>query len=147
MPSSRFQRIYAHNAPVGSWDTPLPQSFWECSYIVAQRLLRADTETEAIERALVLVIAEHEKSRLALAANDRFVKSGVEIKDTDGTFEDQMQPVLFDSSIYTSALRTGKDAGLTLRQLAVNNPPNRLEWHLFCETKPTSSLFSISERP
>jgi hypothetical protein len=54
----------------------------------AQKLLRADTETEAIERALDLVIAEHEKSRLALAANDRFVKSGVEIKDVYGTLED-----------------------------------------------------------
>ncbi len=54
----------------------------------AQKLLRADTETEAIERALELVIAEHEKSRLALAAHDRFVKSGVEIKDVYGTLED-----------------------------------------------------------
>ena len=54
----------------------------------AQRVLGADTETEAIERALDLVLAEHEKSRLALAANDRFVKSGVEIKDVYGTLED-----------------------------------------------------------
>src|ERR1700730_12417339 len=54
----------------------------------AQKLLRADTETEAIERALDLVIAEHGKSRLTLAANDRFVKSGVDIKDVYGTLED-----------------------------------------------------------
>ena len=33
-----------------------------------------------------------------------------------------MQPVLFDSSIYISALRTGEDAGLTLRQLAADAP-------------------------
>jgi predicted nucleic acid-binding protein len=34
-----------------------------------------------------------------------------------------MQPVLFDSSIYIiPALRTGKDAGLTLRQLAADAP-------------------------
>ena len=34
-----------------------------------------------------------------------------------------MQPVLLDSSIYIiSALRTGKDAGLTLRQLAADAP-------------------------
>ena len=54
----------------------------------AQKLLRADTETEAIERALDLVIAEHEKGRLALAANDRFVRSDVEIKDVYSTLED-----------------------------------------------------------
>jgi hypothetical protein len=54
----------------------------------AQKLLRADTETEAIERALDLVIAEHEKHRLTLAANDRFVKSGAAIKDAYGTLED-----------------------------------------------------------
>ena len=54
----------------------------------AQKLLRADTETEAIERALDLVIAEHEKHRLTLAANDRFVKSGAAIKDVYGTLED-----------------------------------------------------------
>jgi len=33
-----------------------------------------------------------------------------------------MQPLLFDSSIYISALRAGKDAGLTLRQLAADAP-------------------------
>jgi predicted nucleic acid-binding protein len=33
-----------------------------------------------------------------------------------------MQPVLFDSSIYISALRTREDAGLTLRQLAADSP-------------------------
>ena len=33
-----------------------------------------------------------------------------------------MQPVLFDSSIYISALRTGEDAALTLRQLAADAP-------------------------
>jgi hypothetical protein len=54
----------------------------------AQKLLHADTETEAIERALDLVIAEHEKRRLALAAHDRFVKSGAVIKDIYGTLED-----------------------------------------------------------
>ena len=54
----------------------------------AQKLLHADTETETIERALDLVIAEHEKSRLTLAANDRFVKSDVEIEDVYGTLGD-----------------------------------------------------------
>jgi len=46
-----------------------------------QRALRAKTETEAIERALDLAIAEHERNRLAFEANERFVKSGIGIKD------------------------------------------------------------------
>ncbi len=33
-----------------------------------------------------------------------------------------MQPVLFDSSIYITALRTGKEAALSLRRLAVDSP-------------------------
>ena len=33
-----------------------------------------------------------------------------------------MQPILFDSSIYISALRTGEDAALTLRRLAADAP-------------------------
>ncbi|HEY2113673.1 MAG TPA: hypothetical protein VGJ51_01180, partial [Candidatus Angelobacter sp.] len=51
----------------------------------AQKALRARTETEAIERALDFAIAEHESNRLALEANGRFVKSGVDIKDVYGT--------------------------------------------------------------
>jgi hypothetical protein len=51
----------------------------------AQKALRAKTETEAIERALDLAIAEHESNRLALKATERFVKSGIEIKDVYGT--------------------------------------------------------------
>ena len=47
----------------------------------AQRVLRAKTETEAVERALDLAIAEHERNRLAFEANERFVKSGIGIKD------------------------------------------------------------------
>jgi hypothetical protein len=53
-----------------------------------QRVLHADTETEAIDRALDLVIAEHERNRLAVEANDRFVKSGIDIKDAYGTLEE-----------------------------------------------------------
>lgn len=53
----------------------------------AQRMLRVDTETEAIERALDLVISEHEKNRLAAEANERFAASGIEIKDVYGTLE------------------------------------------------------------
>lgn len=51
----------------------------------AQRALRAKTETEAIERALDLAIAEHERNRLVLEATQRFVKSGIHIKDVYGT--------------------------------------------------------------
>ena len=51
----------------------------------AKRVLSADTETEAIDRALDMVIAEHERNRLAIEAIDRFVKSGIDIKDVYGT--------------------------------------------------------------
>jgi hypothetical protein len=54
----------------------------------AQKVLRAGTETEAIERALDFVISEHEKSRLAFAAHERFITSGIDIKDVYGTLED-----------------------------------------------------------
>ena len=50
----------------------------------AQRLLRAGTETEAIDRALDKVIAEHERNRLTRKANERFVRSGIKIKDVYG---------------------------------------------------------------
>ncbi len=49
----------------------------------AQKALRAKTET--IERALDLAIAEHKSNRLALEATERFVKSGIDIKDVYGT--------------------------------------------------------------
>jgi hypothetical protein len=51
----------------------------------AQKALRAKTETEAIERALDLAITEHESNRLVLEANERFIKSGIDIKDVYGT--------------------------------------------------------------
>jgi Bacterial antitoxin of type II TA system, VapB len=51
----------------------------------AQRVLSADTETEAIDRALDMVIAKHERNRLTIEANDRFLKSGINIKDVCGT--------------------------------------------------------------
>ncbi len=54
----------------------------------AQRVLRAGTETEAIDRALDLVISEYERNRLAVEANDRFVTSGIDIKDVYGTLEE-----------------------------------------------------------
>jgi hypothetical protein len=45
------------------------------------------TETEAIERALDLVISEHKRNQLAAEANQRFVKSGIAVKDVYGTLE------------------------------------------------------------
>jgi hypothetical protein len=51
----------------------------------AQKALRAKTETETIERALDLAIAEHRKNRLALEATQRFLKSGIDIEDVYGT--------------------------------------------------------------
>jgi hypothetical protein len=47
----------------------------------AQKVLRAKTETETIERALDAVIAEHKRNQLTVEANERFVKSGIAIKD------------------------------------------------------------------
>jgi len=49
--------------------------------------LGAKTETEAIELALDFVISDHRKKRLLLEATDRFVQSGVEIKDVYGQLE------------------------------------------------------------
>ena len=50
----------------------------------AQKLMRAGTETETIERALDAVIAEHERNRITRDANERFFKSGIEIRDVYG---------------------------------------------------------------
>ena len=50
----------------------------------AQKALGARTETEAIERALEIVIGEAEKNRRACAATEKFVKNGIEIKDVFG---------------------------------------------------------------
>ena len=47
----------------------------------AQKLLRADTETETIERALDFVLSEHRRNQLAWEANERFVESGIKIED------------------------------------------------------------------
>jgi hypothetical protein len=50
----------------------------------AQKVLRAKTETEAVERALDLVISEHQRHRAAVRANERFAPRGVRIKDVYG---------------------------------------------------------------
>jgi hypothetical protein len=51
----------------------------------AQKALRAKTETETIELALDLVIAEHQRNRLTLEATQRFLKSDIDIEDVYGT--------------------------------------------------------------
>jgi hypothetical protein len=47
----------------------------------AQKVLRASTETEAIERALDLVISEFERNRMTAEANEPFIQSGIASKD------------------------------------------------------------------
>ncbi|MEK7405053.1 MAG: type II toxin-antitoxin system VapB family antitoxin [Acidobacteriota bacterium] len=47
----------------------------------AQRLLGAGTETETIERALEEVIQERRRNRQAWAATERFLKTGIKIRD------------------------------------------------------------------
>jgi hypothetical protein len=54
----------------------------------AQRALGADTETETIDRALDLVISEHQRNHLAAEAHDRFLRSGIKIRDIYGSLED-----------------------------------------------------------
>jgi hypothetical protein len=54
----------------------------------AQRALQAKTETETIERALEFTIAEHEKNRLVVQAHERFLKSGIEIRDVYGVLNE-----------------------------------------------------------
>jgi uncharacterized protein YggL (DUF469 family) len=53
----------------------------------AQKVLRAKTETETIDRALDAVIDEHKRNRLTVEASERFVKSGIEIKDVYGKLD------------------------------------------------------------
>jgi hypothetical protein len=54
----------------------------------AQKVFKARTETEAIERALDFAISEDEKNRLAAEGNERFIRSGIEIKDVYGRLRD-----------------------------------------------------------
>lgn len=53
----------------------------------AQELLGTQTEKETIERALEEVIEERERNRQAWAAHERFVKSGIEIRDVYGVLQ------------------------------------------------------------
>jgi hypothetical protein len=51
----------------------------------AQKILSAKTETEAIDRALDLAISEHRKNRFVHKANQRFLASGIVIRDVYDT--------------------------------------------------------------
>lgn len=54
----------------------------------AQKALRAKTETETIEKALELAIAQEQSNRLAHEANARFLRSGAKIEDIYGALDD-----------------------------------------------------------
>lgn len=52
-----------------------------------QKILGVRTESEAVERALDEVLTEHERNRIAWRAHERFLKSGIEIKDVYGLLD------------------------------------------------------------
>lgn len=53
----------------------------------AQKALGANTETDAIELALDLVIAEDRKNRVLWRATERFLRSGIVINDVFGNLD------------------------------------------------------------
>jgi hypothetical protein len=53
----------------------------------AQKLLGTKTETETIERALEEVITERQRNRAAWQAHERFLRSGIQIRDVYGVLE------------------------------------------------------------
>jgi hypothetical protein len=53
-----------------------------------QTALQTPTETEAIDRALDLVISEHERNALTAEANRKFLRSGITIRDVYGNLEE-----------------------------------------------------------
>ena len=53
----------------------------------AKKLMGASTETETIDRALDESIAERERNRACWEALNRFVKSGIPIRDVYGKLE------------------------------------------------------------
>jgi hypothetical protein len=55
---------------------------------LAKKILGTRTETETIEKALDSIISEAEKSKIAFKATEKFLKSGIEIKDVFGNLED-----------------------------------------------------------
>ena len=88
----QVERLYSRDLEEGFMAKPACQSKTRIRLNVAkvkraQKALGVKTETAAIEQALDLVIAESERNRLAFEANERFIKSGVEIKDVYGKLD------------------------------------------------------------
>ena len=54
----------------------------------ARKALAATTETETIVRSLDFVITEAARSRAAVEANRRFLKSGISIQDAFGSMSE-----------------------------------------------------------
>lgn len=54
----------------------------------AQRILGARTETETIKRALDEVIQERKRNAEARRAHERFLKSGIKIRDVYGVLDE-----------------------------------------------------------
>jgi hypothetical protein len=54
----------------------------------AKKVLQAKTETETIERALDLAIEEHDRNKRLVEANERFLRSGIDIKDVYGNLDE-----------------------------------------------------------
>lgn len=54
----------------------------------AQKVLDARTETETVERALDLAISEHQRNKLAEEANQKFLRSGIVIRDIFGALSE-----------------------------------------------------------
>ncbi len=52
-----------------------------------KKALGARTETEAIEKALDEVLEEHERNEAAWRAHERFLKTGIQIKDVYGRLD------------------------------------------------------------
>ena len=52
-----------------------------------KKVLGARTETEAIDKALDEVLQEHESNEAAWRAHERFIKSGIQIKDVYGRLD------------------------------------------------------------
>ena len=55
---------------------------------MAKQILGTRTETETVELALESIISEAEKNKIAFKATEKFLKSGIEIKDVFRNLED-----------------------------------------------------------
>ena len=79
--------LWAGGQSNDSWQNPITQAlpFGLSTIKRAQRVLHGGTETETIEHALDLVVSEHERNRRVAQANERFVTSGIDIRDVYGT--------------------------------------------------------------